>query len=568
MQALKHKSLLVLMTLVWGLSLFACNRGVGYAFDLEETTIVYQDSQDEWHPLIDASLLKGVDDISLLTIETDDGVLYWRYDGSDRNKLIDSKALRMLEDGRFRDEDVLLRANVGVYEWREVDEEVWQFLFDPHQIDASNLVPEDFSGGLPARVPLLEHFNLMDGTRYVEDEPVNFDWYDEQSGLYLPDMDESKLDRIVISTLENTVTACVDFHEDCKGGVFEAQLSSGDKLEFLLDKRIAFDETAFATIDIDVASLSAGATLEVVIIQGGMLLDIGSIDTTGIHSFVVETEFGGKLSMILKGENEARVDLASVMISDEDGKIMNESRGATFEDWKLKSENGTLRRKDAAFTVASYRYNPYGESTLYAPYGLTPNGVPRYGGEAINEVIISEDVTVIPSHAFNCLYRIDCFEALKRVVLPEGITTIKYSAFAHTPALRNVNLPDSLEMLDQSAFQSSSIETITLPQGIKTIHSFTFASTNLKRIEIPPSVESIDMSAFSTTSPLEEIVFTRLHTDGFVEFLLFGAPSNRDLSEIFYIDESTKIFVPDESLDAYKAQYPDYAALIFPFSDK
>ena len=567
-----QRTLLLLMTLIIGLVLVACNRESVYEFKLEESTILYQDAADEWRPLIDAGLLSGVDDIALFTIETENGTLYWRYDGSERSKLIDSKTLGMLEEGRFNDEDVLLRANKGVYEWREVAEDEWRLLFDPHQIDASNLMPGDEpSPGIsehPARVPLLENFNLMDGTRYDEDVQVNFEWYDEESGLYLPDINENQLHKIDMSTLENEVTACDDFHSDCWGGVFEARLSYGDELEFLLDSRIAFDETASATIEIDVASLSEGATLKVDIIQGGLFLDLGLIEEPGTHTFVVETEFGGKPRMRLIGENESTVELVSVIITDEDGKVMNESREATFEDWEISSGNGTLKRQGAVFIRASYRYNPYGDSPLYAPYGLTRRGVHRHGGEVVHEVIVPEGVTEISSRAFNCFLD-DCFEDLERVVLPDGVTYISFSAFRNTPALREVILPESLEVIDIMAFHNSGIEEITLPEGLRRIDVSVFVQTQLKRIEIPQSVEFIGVSAFSTASPLEEIVFKRSHTDGFIQFWLFGAPAyDIEFSRIFKVDESTRIYVPDASLDAYKAHYPDHADLIYPYSDK
>ena len=83
----------------------------------------------------------------------------------------------------------------------------------------------------------------------------------------------------------------------------------------------------------------------------------------------------------------------------------------------------------------------------------------------------------------------------EKVVVPEGITKIGKRAFDYTEA-KIIELPKSLKIIDELAFNSTTITKVIFNEGVTTIKKQAFTSSLLE-VEIPESVKKIAEGAFS-----------------------------------------------------------------------
>ncbi|MBR4948285.1 MAG: leucine-rich repeat domain-containing protein [Clostridiales bacterium] len=101
----------------------------------------------------------------------------------------------------------------------------------------------------------------------------------------------------------------------------------------------------------------------------------------------------------------------------------------------------------------------------------------------------------------------DCTN-LRKVNIPDGVTTIEYSAFAFCFDLPWVTIPDSVEKIYSGAFIGSGIYNMTIPDGVTSIEYATFRSCdNLEWIDLPASITRIDESAFDSCENLTDVCF-------------------------------------------------------------
>ena len=102
-------------------------------------------------------------------------------------------------------------------------------------------------------------------------------------------------------------------------------------------------------------------------------------------------------------------------------------------------------------------------------------------------------------------------KAIKRVIIPNGITTIANGAFKNCTKLSSVSIPDGITIIDNSAFYGCSrLTTVTIPNSVKIIGSSAFKNcSGLTSFVIPDSVTSIGSSAFAGCSGLIAITFPK-----------------------------------------------------------
>lgn len=88
--------------------------------------------------------------------------------------------------------------------------------------------------------------------------------------------------------------------------------------------------------------------------------------------------------------------------------------------------------------------------------------------------------------------------ALKKIILPEGITDTGEISFRHSTALTDVTLPDGLTIINRNAFRScNALKSIKLPETVTDIKNLAFRScTALENINIPEKVTKIGEQAF------------------------------------------------------------------------
>ena len=196
------------------------------------------------------------------------------------------------------------------------------------------------------------------------------------------------------------------------------------------------------------------------------------------------------------------------------------------------------------------------EEAFYQCAGLTgvtiPNSVTSIAGSAfastgLTTITIPGGVTTIGTFVFDqCdkLKRIEVsaestaftsvdgvlFSADKRTLVycpngrsgtyavPDGVTTIGATAFAHCALLEGVSLPAGITRIEASAFQDCNrLKAFTLPQGVEEIGDYAFGMCQkLTEILIPHSVTVLGIRAFAGCMGLSK-VFLEFNKDCWVK---------------------------------------------------
>ena len=187
----------------------------------------------------------------------------------------------------------------------------------------------------------------------------------------------------------------------------------------------------------------------------------------------------------------------------------------------------------------------------------------------IQHVIISDGVTSIGKTAFNYCSN------LSSVTIPNSVTSIGMVAFGSCEKLSSVTIPNGVTRIEGSTFASCYIlSSVTIPNSVTIIKELAFASCyGLTSIEIPNSVDSIGMSAFSICTSLSSVTIPSSVT--FIDMMAFmycdhlttvtcEAVTPPTLGDKAF-DKSpllAHIYVPAESVSAYKSAWSAYEAMI------
>lgn len=116
----------------------------------------------------------------------------------------------------------------------------------------------------------------------------------------------------------------------------------------------------------------------------------------------------------------------------------------------------------------------------------------KYTGSE-EEVRIPEEVTAIDEFAFD-----EEAVTVKKVYVPDTVTSISRGAFEGCPNLEEVRLPKTLETLESCVFSDcTNLKSIEIPKTVKTIGECAFYNcASLQSVTVPDSVKKIDNCAF------------------------------------------------------------------------
>jgi len=96
-------------------------------------------------------------------------------------------------------------------------------------------------------------------------------------------------------------------------------------------------------------------------------------------------------------------------------------------------------------------------------------------------------------------------ESLKKVILPNNVTSLAYAMFERCKSLKEVNLPSSLETISDNLFGYCGFTEITIPSTVKNIGNEAFyRCESLTNVTLNEGLESIGYSAFNVV-PITEI---------------------------------------------------------------
>ena len=169
--------------------------------------------------------------------------------------------------------------------------------------------------------------------------------------------------------------------------------------------------------------------------------------------------------------------------------------------------------------------------------------------------------TTLSANAFNGCYN------LKKITLPNSLYAIEYMAFADCKSLASIELPEMLEHIGASAFENCrslsslvfnnngmlktignwafynchNLQNITIPKGVTEIGDAAFyGCTYLEDLNLPASLQTIGENTFSFCTKIKKMV-----VDAFT-------PPSIYAKTFFEVNRQTPVYVPDESVEAYK----------------
>ena len=171
------------------------------------------------------------------------------------------------------------------------------------------------------------------------------------------------------------------------------------------------------------------------------------------------------------------------------------------------------------------------------------------GCSRLTSVTIGNSVTTIGNNAF------EWCDSLTSVTIPDSVTTIGYRVFYYCRGLRSVTIPDSVTTIGVGAFYScGSLTSVTIPDSVTTIgYEAFYECSSLTSVTIGDRVTAIGNYAFYDCTRLTSV------------YCKATTPPTLGGSYVFeYNEYGRKIYVPAESVEAYKAAagWSEYAYYI------
>lgn len=124
-----------------------------------------------------------------------------------------------------------------------------------------------------------------------------------------------------------------------------------------------------------------------------------------------------------------------------------------------------------------------------------------HGNEAVKEIVIENGITRIGDYAFDY-----CTE-VESITIPDSVTSIGTFAFNKCSKLESITIPDSVISIDSMAFgECRNLKTITIPDSVTSLgENAFFYCTNLTSVKLSNNLECIKDATFFFCESLESV---------------------------------------------------------------
>lgn len=158
--------------------------------------------------------------------------------------------------------------------------------------------------------------------------------------------------------------------------------------------------------------------------------------------------------------------------------------------------------------VGAFSLNNILNAKLSKNMKIIPNGIFSRNIK-LDKVEIPEGVEIIEQSAF-----VGC--PIREIKIPNTVKEIKYKAFS-SHRISELNIPSSVEIIDRMAFESNKkfryLKTVNLEEGLKEIRSNAFKSCLIEEITIPNSLTVLAPDAFNDNlNENKEVIKTKVYT--------------------------------------------------------
>ena len=212
----------------------------------------------------------------------------------------------------------------------------------------------------------------------------------------------------------------------------------------------------------------------------------------------------------------------------------------------------TVEYKGKTYTVAAindYAFQECDLINIQLPNTLDTIGKCAFYLTNMSSITIPDNVTFIGEGAFAL-----CDE-LNEIKIPDNVSCIGAGAFVQCHSLTEVTMPSSCDTIGDAAFaRCDNLASVTLNEGLEWIGAEAFADcTALTEVDIPASVTWVGRSAFSGCVGLTKVICR-----GIVPPEADMPFNNNEEGASGYIYENATLFVPNESLEAYR-NHPEWS---------
>lgn len=196
-------------------------------------------------------------------------------------------------------------------------------------------------------------------------------------------------------------------------------------------------------------------------------------------------------------------------VAEEDGKFIYTAENGVKLTFEAREENSTdmnliactLNEQTEVYVPGTFKYN----CTTYNVIEVKMSENLFYDNDAITKVVLGEGITTIEPSAF---VSVNGSSALNEVSLPSTLTAIPNRAFSNNRSLATVAIDEGSQMTEigMGAFRGCrDLTSISIPGTVTTIGSNAFVNTRLEILVLPTSLAVLGDGAFQEISTLTTV---------------------------------------------------------------